>query len=230
MSTNKLPSITELHHDIQVAFKNDALNALLNQPPPEKFIKKHPFVNIDVVNPETGEKTKQPLQYIPVDKVKFLLTRIFQEWDSEIIEFKQLFNAVSVQVRLKVKNPVTGNWISRDGVGAVGVQTDKGASASDLSAIKQDAVMKALPAAESYALKNAAEKLGYLFGASLQKTDIQAFTPMYYKETISLEYLEALFEMKKEFMSPDEIANASRIIDTKEVKSYPKLHKQLKEL
>lgn len=179
---SQLPTLQELTNDVEIAKKQDALNYLLNQPVPQQWVKKHPYVSVKVSN------QNQPLEYLPVEKVKQLLTQIFQVWESEIVDYKALFNAVSVQVRLRVKNPLTGEWITHDGVGAVDVQTAKGASAADLSQINTSAVMKALPAAASYALKNAAEKLGAIFGGHLQKYDIAPFTPSYnseLKETIS---------------------------------------------
>lgn len=157
----QLPSLQELHLDAQEAFKSDALNILLNQPVPDKWVKDHPMA--------TGVK------YLPIDKVEFLLTRIFQQWRLEVVSYQQLFQSVSVHVRLHYKNPVTGEWLYQDGLGAVAIQTEKGASASDLSKIKSDAVMKALPAAESYALKDAAEKLGVLFGKNLNRKDAAIF-------------------------------------------------------
>lgn len=164
---NKLPKLADLHHDIDVAFKNDQLNLLLNQEPPQSFVKVHPFAK-NVI-------------YIPIGKIEFMLTRIFQEWRVEVINYNQLFNSVAVQVRLHYKNPLDGAWYSQDGLGAVGIQTDKGAAASDLTAIKADAVMKALPAAESYAVKDAAEKLGRLFGADLNRGDSIDFSGAYSK-------------------------------------------------
>jgi hypothetical protein len=166
---NKLPTLAELHHDIDTAFKNDSLNLLLNQEPPKTFIKPHPF----------AKNNGQPIMYIPVGKVEFLLTRIFQNWRLEVISYAQLFNSVAVHARLHYTSPLDGKWYSQDGLGAVGVQTDKGAQASDLNAIKQDAIMKALPAAESYALKDAAEKLGKLFGADLNRADSFDFKGAY---------------------------------------------------
>lgn len=177
-----LPTLAQLTNDTELAKQQDALNFLLNQPVPQQWIKKHPYVSIKV----NGQN--QPLEYLSVEKVKQLLTQIFQVWESEIVDYKALFNAVSVQVRLRVKNPLTGDWITHDGVGAVDVQTAKGASAADLSQINASAVMKALPAAASYALKNAAEKLGAIFGGHLQKYDLSPFSPSYnpeLKETIS---------------------------------------------
>lgn len=172
----RLPTLAELTNDKAISEKQDELNYLLSQPVPQQWIKKHPFVSIKVNN------TSQPLEYIPVEKTKQLLTQIFQVWESEIVDYKALFNAVSVQVRLRVRNPITGEWISHDGVGAVDVQTKSGASAADLSQINASAVMKALPAAASYALKNAAEKLGTIFGGNLQKYDLTPFTPIYNEE------------------------------------------------
>ncbi len=154
----KLPTIQELHHAPDVAFKQDSLNYLLNQQPQQQWIKQHPFA--------------KGVNYLPIDKVEFLLVRIFGGYEVEVIDTKQLLNSIAVHIRLKVKNPVTGEIITQDGLGAVGVQTNAGASASDLGAIKQDAVMKALPAAESYAIKDAAEKLGQLFGGNLNRKDI----------------------------------------------------------
>jgi hypothetical protein len=156
-----LPTLKELHLDIDQAFKSDALNVLLNQPVPSKWVKDHPMA--------AGVK------YLPIDKVEFMLTRIFQEWKVEVVNYAALFQSVSVHVRLHYKNPITGEWLYQDGLGAVAVQTDKGASAADLSKIKSDAIMKALPAAESYAIKDAAEKLGTIFGKNLNRKDAISF-------------------------------------------------------
>ena len=157
MSQGKnLPSLKELTLVPEQAFKQDQLNVLLNHEPPREWVKAHPMF--------TG------VLYIPIDKVEFLLTRIFQEWRVEVIKYEQLFQSVSVHVRVHYKNPITGEWNFHDGLGAVAVQTEKGASAADLSKIKSDAVMKSLPAAKSFAIKDAAEHLGKLFWERLKPT------------------------------------------------------------
>jgi len=218
-SEKQLPTLKDLHHDESVAFKNDQLNLLLNQPTPEKWIKDHPFA--------------KNVKYIPIDKVEFLLTRIFQEWKVEIISYSALFNSVSCHIRLHYKNPISGEWSFHDGVGAVGVQTDAGKSAADLGAIKQDAVMKALPAAESYAIKDAAEKLGILFGKNLNRKDTIGFAGAYSKDEKApaeddWSVLNELFNLKEENLTEEEKINAERILKTKEVNSYNKLLKLLK--
>lgn len=165
---SNLPTLKELHLAPDQAFKSDALNILLNQPVPQKWVKDHPMA--------AGVK------YLPIDKVEFMLTRIFQEWKVEVVSYSALFQSVSVHIRLHYKNPITGEWLFQDGLGAVAVQTDKGASAADLSKIKSDAIMKALPAAESYAIKDAAEKLGTIFGKNLNRKDAISFEVGSYSE------------------------------------------------
>lgn len=165
MSTEtKLPTLAELHHDVQSAFKQDQLNLLLNQPPHASWLKKHPMTKGD---------------YLPIDKVEFMLSRIFGEWRVEVIAWREIFQSVAVQIRLHYRNPLTGDWSYHDGVGACPVQTDAGKSAADLGAIKNAAVQIALPAAESYAVKDAAQKFGSLFGKDLNRKDTVMFAGAY---------------------------------------------------
>lgn len=160
-----LPTLQELHHDTGIAFKNDQLNLLLNQDVPATWIKKNPFAG--------------NTQYIAIEKVEFLLTRIFQRFRIEILREGQLFNSVYVTVRVHYIDPVTGEWDFHDGTGAVGIQTDAGKAASDLNAIKQNAVQMALPAAVSYAIKDACEHFGKLFGRDLNRKETLPFSGAY---------------------------------------------------
>ena len=161
---HELPKLADLHHDLQAAFKNDSLNLLLNQPPHASWIKKHPMTKGD---------------YLPIDKVEWLLTKIFQQWRVEVISYAALFQSVSVHVRLHYLNPVNGEWSYHDGVGACPIQTDAGKSAADLAAIKNAAVQMSLPAAKAYAIKDAAEQLGTLFGKDLNRKDTIQFAGAY---------------------------------------------------
>jgi hypothetical protein len=69
------------------------------------------------------------------------------------------------------------------------VQTDAGKSAADLGAIKASAVQMALPSAKSYAIKDAAEHFGAIFGRDLNRKDIIQFSGAHTKEeTIQQEY------------------------------------------
>lgn len=169
-----LPSLQELTQDVGRAFKNDQFNLLLNQNPPQKWICRHPLAKT-----KTDDGKTVPASYIPIDKVEFLLTRIFQEWRHEVISYGPLFNSIAVHVRVHYRNPITGEWSFHDGLGAVDVQVQKGSSPADLAKINYGAIQKGLPAAESYALKDAAEKLGKLFGKDLNRRDAIAFSLTY---------------------------------------------------
>lgn len=163
----KLPTLEDLQHDVEVAFKNDQLNYLLNQKPPDTWLKPHPFVN---VKDDNGKSI--PLKYMPVEKIEFLLTKIFQRWSVQVINAGVMFQSVYVHIRLTVRNPINGEEMCHDGLGAAPIQTDAGASAADLSKIKNSAVMMALPSAESYAIKDAAEKFGRIFGKDLNRNSV----------------------------------------------------------
>lgn len=146
------------------AVKRDEFLSLVNVKPPKDWVKKHPYAkNVD---------------YLPIERIEWLLTRLFQQWKVEVKETKQLMNSLTVTVRLHYKDPIDG-WTWQDGVGAVPAKTDKGAAASDMSAILSDAVQTGLPAAESYAIKDAAEKIGRIFGADLNRKDKLGFVPSY---------------------------------------------------
>lgn len=168
-----LPTIAELHEtNPDIAYKQDRLNLLLSAPPRKEWIKKHPIINVKKAGGQSG-----PLEYLPETIVRFLLRKIFGRFKEEILREGVMFNSAYVVVRVHYFNPITEDWEFTDGAGAVGVQTDKGEAAGNMSAIKSDAVMKALPSAASYAFKNACKKLGAIFGGDLNKITTEAFVP-----------------------------------------------------
>jgi hypothetical protein len=165
-----LPKLSDLHLSPEQAFKNDQLKTLLNVEPNAAWVKKHPYAN--------------NAQYVPIDKVEFLLDRIFQLWKVEVLDTKQMFNAIQVTIRLHYMNPVTGEWMYHDGVGAKELQTvkDSGPLKLDFSNVQTGAVEKATPIAKSSAIKDAADHLGKLFGRDLNRKDTVAFSGSYNQE------------------------------------------------
>lgn len=143
----------------------DQLSEFLNQEPPAQWLKDHPMA--------------KGVKYLPIDKVELMLTKIFQEWRVEVQREGQLLNSIYCTVRLYYLHPITRKMVWQDGMGAVAIQVDKGKNASDLGAIKSNAIMLGLPAAESYAIKDAAEKIGKIFGADLNRKDVVDFSPSY---------------------------------------------------
>ena len=162
LTKNQFPTIAELYEDnIDVAFKSEQLTALLNQPPHEKWIKTHPFI--------------KDYKYLPIDKVEYLLRRIFKEYKIEVLREGSLFNAVYVAVRIHYKSPANNEWMYHDGVGAAQLQTKQGSSPADLANLNNGAVAMALPIAKTVAVKDAADHFGAIFGANLNRKDSVAY-------------------------------------------------------
>lgn len=157
MENKKLPVLQDLYNDTAMAKKENQLNILLNNEPKKSWLRMHPVAK-NVV-------------YIPIERIEFLLTNIFLVWNVEVKEIKLIANSVVVTVRLHYKDPVTQLMQFHDGIGAAPLQTDKGSGAIEFDKIKNNAVMLAAPSAESYAIKDAAEKLGKLFGKDLNRSD-----------------------------------------------------------
>lgn len=167
-SESKLPSIADLYADTELAFKNNQLSALLNQQPKPEWFKPHPTAKIEVVK-EDGSKVKVAAKYMPIERTEWLLTMIFTKWKVEVKWSQLIANSVEVCVRLHYLDPTTGQWEWQDGLGAVALQIDKDKGATEFNHIKSAAVQMAAPAAESYAIKDAAEKLGRLFGKDVNR-------------------------------------------------------------
>jgi len=156
----KVPTITELYKDKEMVIKHTDLAILLNSEPKKEWIATHPNIKA---------------RYIPIGIVEYLLTRIFARWRVEVKDTKIVANSIMVTVRLHYLNPVSGDWDWQDGIGASPLQTDSGAGAIEFNKLKNAAVMMAAPAAESYAIKDAAEKLGKLFGKDLNRKDAMGY-------------------------------------------------------
>lgn len=157
MEKRNLPVLADLYSDVELKADQNDLNVLLNAPPKDTWVLKHPIVS--------------NVKYLPIQRVEWLLTRIFIRWQVEVKQVQILANSVVVTIRLHYQDVLSSEMLWQDGIGAAPIQTNKGAGAMDWNATKSDAVMKAAPAAESYAVKDAAEKIGKLFGKDLNRAD-----------------------------------------------------------
>lgn len=162
----KLPTLQELFEDnIELAGKSEGLNAILNSPPPEKWIKEHPFI--------PGWK------YLPIDKVEYLLAKIFKRSNIAVRKTGMLMNSVECTVRVWYFDPSIGKMVYHDGVGACELQTvaKTGALKMDMSNVSRGAVSMALPIAKTLAIKDATDHIGKIFGRDLNRKDVLPFTP-----------------------------------------------------
>ena len=117
-------------------------------------------------------KYSQNAKYLPIRIVEELLTGVFPFWQVEQVgEPKILANSIVISVQLKVFNPLLGQWLSFAGVGAVPIEMQSGSSPTDFTKINPKALHKNVPAALSFAVNNAAKKIGKLFGSHLNSTE-----------------------------------------------------------
>ena len=156
MSSN-LPKIQDLYNDRGLAKAQDTFVTLMNQPPKAEWVKVHPFIK--------GYK------YLPIERVEFLLKTIFKQYRIEVTGQGTAFNGVWVTVRVHYKDPISGEWLFHDGIGAQQLQTKAGTSATDLANINNGALSMAFPLAKTLAIKDACDHFGKLFGSDLNRKD-----------------------------------------------------------
>jgi hypothetical protein len=192
----KLPSLNDIYSDVESTTKNTALAVILNSEPPQAWVKIHPMTKF---------------KYIPIERVEYLLTRIFGKWKVEVKESGILANSVQVIIRLYYIDPVSGDWDWQDGIGASPLQTNAGAGAIDFNQIKNAAVMMAAPAAESFAVKDAAEKLGKIFGKDLNRKDEISYADLNENNTKRFKELERVQVM---------IEDAKNVTELEQLRKY----------
>lgn len=219
----KIPTLTDLISESEESIKENHLMVLLNQEPPKTWLSEHPMVTT-----KNKEGKYVPAVYLPINRVEYLLSRIFGKWWVEVRNTSVMANSVCVTVRVYVVNPITKETEWNDGVGASPIQTEKGAGAMDWNQAKSAGVQMALPSAESYAIKDACEKWGKIFGKDLNRKDNISYDSLL-KGRVVVQYddLAELFELKKGALTPEELKDAKRILTNKEENSYSKLHNKL---
>ena len=160
--SKQLPKIQDLYSDKLEVQKQDLFMSLMNQEPKKEWIKTHPFI--------------RGYQYLPIERVEFLLKTIFKNYKIEITGQGQSFNGVWVTVRVHYQHPITGEWSFHDGIGASQLQTAKGTSPADLANINNGALSMAFPNAKTIAIKDACDSFGRLFGADLNRKELITYS------------------------------------------------------
>lgn len=166
MKENKLPTLTDLYNDTSLVQKQNQLNIILNAEPKKEWVKDHPFV--------------KGLKYLPIERVEYLLTMIFTKWRVEVKEIKILANSIVTTVRVHVQDPISGEWDHQDGVGAMPIQIAKEAkSAIAFEQMNSSAIQMGAPASKSFAIKDACEHFGRIFGKDLNRKDNVDYDRLY---------------------------------------------------
>lgn len=195
---------------------NKDLIELLNENPPENWLKVHPEIST--------------YKYLPIDKVEFLLRSIFGlNYKIEVLDSKEMFNATSVSIRVHFREfDEPKNWYFYDGVGAEEPEKNivENVKTKDF---KDYSVSAALPNAKSNAVKNACYGFGKLFGSDLNRNDT-IIKEARLNPKQKLDKIKKMFQELEENIPSKDFSNYKRIIENEEVNSYNKALVQLEEI
>lgn len=195
----KIPSLADLYNDTALVEKQNQLNIILNAEPKKEWVREHPFV--------------KNLKYLPIERVEYLLTMIFTKWHVEIKEVKLLANSIVTTVRVYVQDPITGEWDWQDGIGAMPIQVAKGSGATEFDKMNSSAIQIGAPSSESFAIKDACEKFGRIFGKDLNRKDNVNYDRLY--QMIGLNEIVNNPNLTEEIRQ--EVQNTTTITKLKEV-------------
>ena len=106
--------------------------------------------------------------YLEIGFIEAKLDQIFLNWDWVIDSTEFVINAYMVRGTLTVTT-LANTKIVRSGIGASEIQLRKGSTGVGVSDIASKALERDVPKAESQALKNAASKLGNIFGRNMNR-------------------------------------------------------------
>lgn len=140
-------------------YGKEELRVILKSPPKSEWVKKHPLYGTN---------------YVPIEKVEQILDHLFERWWCEVLDYSVIANSIAVHIRLHCYTSDGSEYLA-DGLGAAPIQTKAGASPVDHSQVLTDAVQKALPAAKTFALKDAADNLGDVFGRNVSRREMDSY-------------------------------------------------------
>lgn len=140
-------TLEQLYNGIGFIDGIENLDEILNSEPKKEWLKEHPQV--------------KGFMYLPIEKVEFLLTRLFKDVKVEIRSVISSDNRAVVTVRIHFTKG--GKETFLDGIGAAQINS------------KQTAEM-AFPLAKSLAVKDAGDWNGKIFGKDLNRLSVSTVT------------------------------------------------------
>lgn len=163
-----LSFFNEIESAETISKKIEVLNKVLNQEP---LVKKNLKDEMQKKGQNAGYA--QDFDYVPVEVVEEALRQIFfRQVDFEIKNSYRDLNSFIVVARISYKDPVSHETRVIDGIGAKALQQDKGAKVNQFNdTMKFNALEMGVGIAYSRAVKNAAKKLGKVFGANLNRDE-----------------------------------------------------------
>ena len=166
----------------------------LNKPPKKEKIQKH-----------------QGYEYLPISVVEKELDKMFFGLvQYECLSYQQIFNEIACHARIRVFHPVIMQWVNYDGLGSAVIQQDANTKVIDFHQFKKpNALQLTLPKAYAEAIKNAAKKIGKLFGADINRKFEDQYEPIVSgkeKKTPQRVHEERMAKLIKDCASIEELA------------------------
>jgi len=180
----------------------------------------------------------QDYNYIPIAIVEEALRQVFfRQIDFKIVQAFRDLNSFIVVAMIRYKDPVTLEYRECDGIGAQPLQQDKGAKIADFNmTMKYNALELGVGTAYSTAIKNAAKRIGRLFGANINRDEDIATVNVFQGAIIKTdeqkaeeitELLHNAMNMIDPFISFEASQNIQRILELKETESYDSVISEL---
>lgn len=140
-----------------------AFQMRLNQHPPQGQILQHP---------------QNKKEYLPISYIQNTLDEIFPgTWWDENFKSQVIGNEIVGSIELVVKHPITWQEIRHTGAAAALIRQTSGAQITDINAKIKNALEGDYPHLASDCLKNAAKKLGKVFGRDLNRKYEDNYSP-----------------------------------------------------
>lgn len=212
--------------------KISILNSALKQEP---LVVKNMMVEMKKKGLNAGPM--QDYEYIPVGVVEESLRQIFfRQVDFEIKSSYRDLNSFIVISTITYKCPISLEMRKIDGIGAKALQQDSGSKVQDFNmTMKANALELGVGIAYSRAIKNAAKKLGKMFGGSLNRDEEIDSVVVFNKGVMEKtednhKKMSELFELKKDFIPTNDFDDVKSVIEKKQVKAYPRIKTYLENI
>lgn len=130
--------------------------------------------------------------YLPISHIENLLDKyFFGLWSTSDFTYQNIANELVGSIELRVRHPLTGEVITRTGVGGVQIRVNKETGKKVTNALVAD-----VPHLKAECIKNAAKSIGKVFGRDLSRKneDVDAFETLLEKKEQTKKQDNELFD------------------------------------
>jgi len=186
----------DLWEDKDYMAKCHAFAEILNRDPLPEWIK---------VLPNTKD-----VQYIPIEIIEWEMSTVFGNFWTEIKSIQQIGNSIVCSVTVHYYNPVVNVWEMTEGCGAAPILADNG----DM------AIAMAVPAAKTFAKKDAMEEKGKVFGRDLNRADKITYSNLAKKSAPEKDIFPLFINALKTYTGTDKMAIQAQMQKANKDKSW----------